>query len=236
MKILVGIQPTGNIHIGNYLGTLKKAIELQEEHEVLFMIADLHSMTTVGGDKKHTAKELEALGAKNIFFQSSMRHESLFWELCCKTKTTSLTKMPQYKDKKDNIKNVGFLTYPVLMAADIIASKADIVLVGNDQEQHMELARKLCRINNFDEPTTLKTESPRIMSLTDSSRKMSKSEEKGCLFMWDLDAKRKIMKAVTDRKGRKNLENIFYGLGGKKAPESNSELKKIIINLYENIA
>ena len=228
-KYLFGIQPTGRIHLGNYLGGLKKAIELQENNEVEFLIANLHALTAKTNDEiseniSILKEELKKLGVKTVKIQEN-QETRLAWEIMCSTPVAEMERMTQWKDKGKG--NVGLLTYPCLMAADIILSNPDYVIVGEDQTQHMEFYRKTCKRLNIKQAQTLQTESPRIMSLTNPLKKMSKSEEKGCLFMFDNNSK-KIKKAVTTEEGRKNLENICKALGGE-IKEGNKELKDEII-------
>jgi tryptophanyl-tRNA synthetase len=175
MRILSGIQPTGELHIGNYLGAAKYWAELQKAEECLFMIADLHALTTNQNPETFSATtfqktvELLAAGidpAKSVLFiQSHVKeHTELGWLLNTITPLGELERMTQYKDKakkhKDNI-NAGLFDYPVLMAADILLYKAEGVPVGEDQTQHLELVRLLAKKfntlygNTFPEPKTL---------------------------------------------------------------------------------
>jgi len=234
MKILYGIQPTGIIHLGNYLGGLRKAIELQKNNEVVFLIAQFHAMTACASkellDSNSLAleDELYKLGAKEVGSQSS-EATRLAYELMCRTSLSDLFRMTQYKDKKNKIKNAGFLVYPCLMAADIIISGADCVLVGEDQLQHLELTRQLCRRMKFKIPETMLSETPRIMSIKDPTKKMSKSlGDEHCIYL-DEDCTRKIMKAPTNSDGIRNLEQIARGLGVEydAADNKNSKLRLI---------
>jgi tryptophanyl-tRNA synthetase len=234
MKYLFGIQPTGKLHIGNYLGGLKKALELQEDNEVEFLIANYHALT-----KKDTTETLKAsidlrkalkmLGAKNITTQTA-ENTGLAWKIMCKTPVTELERMIQWKEKGKG--NAGLLTYPCLMAADIILSEASVVITGEDQTQHMEFYKKACSRLNYYPAEQLVTETPRIMSLSNPENKMSKSEPRGCLYLFDKGSDKNIMKAVTNEAGRKNLETICLGLGGE-IKESNKELKEEIIKVYK---
>lgn len=228
-KLLSGIQPSGRLHIGNYLGALKNFVELQNsgQYQCLFFIADLHSLTEDFNpiQKKQQVLDLLAsylaaglspltsLGqAKKslLFIQSQIpAHSELAWILNTITPFGELGRMTQFKDKseqqQENI-NVGLFTYPVLQAADIILYDAQFVPIGEDQVQHLELSRTLARkFNNkfgetFVEPQALLTKTPRIMSLQDPSKKMSKSQPDGCLFIDDSpeEIERKVMSAVTD--------------------------------------
>jgi len=208
-----GIQPTGVIHLGNYLGAVRNWKRLQNEHnELFFSVVDLHSLTTVEprlpgeGDeidglvhtnlRWQTRQMMAALLAcgidaeKAVLFPQSMvsGHAELAWILSCITPTSWLTNMIQYKEKKSQrqVAGHGLLTYPVLMAADILLYRATHVPVGVDQEQHIELTRDIARRFNwsfcnpdrplFPEPQSLYTACPKVMSLRDGTRKMSKSE------------------------------------------------------------
>jgi tryptophanyl-tRNA synthetase len=221
MRILSGIQPTGQIHIGGYLGAFKQWTELQEKGECLFFIADLHALTipqnpkTYAQDTINTAMELLALGldpAKCIIFvQSQLKeHSELFWLLSTLCPLGELERMTQYKDKakkfKQNI-NAGLLNYPILQAADILLYKTDSVPVGQDQKQHLELTQMLAKKFNQKYGETFKEPEPlilkmgaKIMALNDPTKKMSKSSPETCLFLFDEPEiiKKKIMSAVTD--------------------------------------
>lgn len=227
-KIVVsGIQPTGNLHLGNYLGAIKQWKELQEnpEYECRFGIMDLHAMTT-----KNDAEDIMQMhhilihfGIKfdNIFIQSGRREIlKMYWYLACNTSIGQLNRMTQFKEKADkNNQNLGLFSYPVLMAADILALEADLVPVGEDQKQHLELARDLAKKLGLKVPEPLISKScGRIMSLTDPTKKMSKSDpnDNSRINLSD-DAetiRRKIKKAITTEEGRLNLERIFIGCGG----------------------
>lgn len=195
--IISGIQPTGNMHIGNYLGAFKKLVALQEsgKYEQYIFIADLHSMTgTMSADERRdqivtTAAELLALGIDpkktTLFIQSHIpEHAELAWILNTVTPVAELYRMTQFKDKSErqekNI-NAGLLTYPVLQAADILLYKATEVPVGQDQVQHLELTKDTGRWFNkrygeyFPEVKPLLSETPKIMSLLEPTKKMSKS-------------------------------------------------------------
>ncbi len=222
MKIFSGIQPTGELHIGNYLGAIKNWTELQKENECMFCVVDLHALTVFQDPeifRKATYNkviELLSLGLDSekctIFIQSSVKeHTELAWILNTLTPVGELERMTQYKDKskkhKDNI-NAGLLDYPVLMAADILLYKSQAVPVGQDQTQHLELARTLAKKFNatygqtFPEPKTMISEAgAKIMSLQDPARKMSKSDGPETIisiFEDPLSMQEKIMKAVTD--------------------------------------
>ncbi len=195
MKLFSGIQPTGTLHIGNYFGAIKNWVELQKKYDSLFCVVDYHSLTgSVNPEElsKQTldlAMDLIACGIDPIksilFIQSSVpEHTELTWILSCFTPFAELQRMTQFKEKSQkNIKNInaGLLYYPILMAADILLYKAEVVPVGHDQLQHLEIARTIARKFNkkigktFPEPKGLLTPSPRIMSLTNPQEKMSKS-------------------------------------------------------------
>jgi len=222
MRIVSGIQPTGNIHIGNYLGAIKQWISLQEKNECVFMIVDLHALTAPYDPKTLQEKITEKLIAyvaagvdpekAIIFVQSEVKeHTELAWLLNTICPVGELERMTQYKDKskkfKDNV-NAGLLNYPVLMAADILLYKAEGVPVGKDQAQHVEMTRTLAKKFNskfgktFPEPKELMPEfGSKIMSLTDPKKKMSKSDDpKSYISLFDLpeDIEKKIMASETD--------------------------------------
>jgi tryptophanyl-tRNA synthetase len=245
--LVSGIQPSGKLHIGNYLGALKNFVDLQNsgDYACHFFIADLHSITEpfAAREKQRQIMELSAdyLAAgldpkkSTLFTQSRIAaHSELMWILSTITPMGELERMTQFKDKslrqKEHI-NAGLFTYPVLMAADILLYDARVVPVGDDQLQHLELTRTLARKFNatfgetFIEPKGLLTKTPRVMSLKDPSKKMSKSQPEGCLFLDDEpDAlKAKIARAVTDshtaiaydpehRPGLANLLEIYAAL------------------------
>jgi len=219
--ILSGIQPTGKLHIGNFLGALKNFVELQNQYECYFFIADYHSITENYDPKlkqqqvMELAKDFLAAGLNpkkcTIFIQSYIpEHLELNWIFNCVTPISYLERMTQYKDKasrqKENI-NMGLFDYPVLQAADILIYKATAVPVGQDQDQHVELTRQIARFFNnrfgqtFIEPKTLHTEAPKIMSLLTPDKKMAKSlGDSHCLYIDDEPQviKEKLAKAVTD--------------------------------------
>lgn len=247
MKIISGIQPSGELHIGNYLGAIKNWVKFQDgNNECLFFIADYHSITEDCGPKQKSkeildlATDLLALGLgpkKSVIFQQSQIpfHTELTWIFNTLVKIPELERMTQFKDKvkkqKHNV-NVGLFDYPVLMAADILIYKAEAVPVGEDQVQHLELTRKIARRFNdkfgktFPEPKSILTETPKIMSLTDPTKKMSKSGgDKSYIALADSPEiiKEKIKSAVSDSggslslklrttKGGDNLLSIFNAL------------------------
>jgi len=231
MRIVSGIQPTGNIHIGNYLGAIKQWISLQENNECVFFIADLHALTVPYDPKELQNKIIEKLicyiaagldpDKSIIFVQSQVKeHAELAWLLNTICPVGELQRMTQYKDKskkfKDNI-NAGLFDYPVLMAADILLYKAEAVPVGKDQEQHVELTRMVARKFNqkfgqtFKEPKEIVPKfGGKIMSLTDPKKKMSKSDDpKSYISLFDSpeDIQKKIMSAETDS-GKDIIYNV----------------------------
>ncbi len=226
--ILSGIQPTGKLHIGNYLGALKNFVELQNKYESYFFIADYHSITENYDPKIkqqqiiNLTKDYLAAGLNpkkcTIFVQSYIpEHFELAWIFNCITPIAYMERMTQYKDKsarqKENI-NMGLFDYPVLQAADILIYKANAVSVGQDQDQHVELTRQIAKFFNnrfgqtFLEPKTIHTEAPKIMSLLMPDKKMSKSlGNNHCIYIDDEPEiiKQKIAKAVTDTGDGKSL-------------------------------
>lgn len=234
--VLSGIQPTGTPHIGNYFGALKQWVALQDEYQCSYCVVDLHALTvkqdpsTFASQSFETAATLLALGVdpdrSTLFIQSQVpQHTELSWVLTTLTPMGELERMTQYKEKsgqhKTNI-NAGLFAYPILMAADILVYKAGIVPVGEDQVQHVELARVLARKCNkaygsiFPEPKPMLTKSSRIMSLVDPAKKMSKSHgEKSYIALTD-DPKTiaaKLAKAVTATSGgsktHPGVRNLF---------------------------
>ena len=222
MRIFSGIQPTGAIHIGNYLGALKQWVELQKKNECVFCIVDLHALTSPF-DPKHlqesiTEKAIAYISAgvepekSIIFVQSHVKeHSELAWLLNTVTPVGDLTRMTQYKDKSKKYEknlNAGLLNYPILMAADILLYQTEAVPVGEDQLQHVELARTIARKFNqkfgetFKVPeASLPKMGAKIMSLADPTKKMSKSDgPESYIGLFDEPEviKAKIAKAVTD--------------------------------------
>ena len=200
-KIFSGVQPTGNLHLGNYLGAIKNFVELQKEKEnqCIFCVVDLHAITVKQDPKelkkniRETAATFIACGidpAKSIIFNQSMvpAHSEAAWILSCVSRIGWLNRMPQFKEKagKDKEKaSIGLYSYPILMAADILLYDATHVPVGDDQKQHLELCRDIAQKfnNDFDAEDFLKVPEPliqkkfsRIMSLKDGIKKMSKSD------------------------------------------------------------
>lgn len=239
MKLLYGIQPTGRIHLGNYLGGLKKAIE--EGAEIL--IANHHARTTLSPEEIDKYEEamydqLIHLGVKeeNILGQSEENLE-LAWMIQCVTPMGDMERMTQYKDKKQGA-TVGLFTYPCLMAADIILSGAEGIIVGKDQEQHMEFYRRTCkRLGVKNVASVIFTDTPKIMSVRDVEKKMSKSlGDEHCLYLGDHDQnERKVMLMPTDKPGMKNIVAIAKGLGVAVVPRNMRITKEKIINALEEL-
>ncbi len=231
MRIFSGIRPTGDIHIGNYLGAIKQWIELQEKNECVFCIVDLHAITTPYKPEEMQKNIFEAaiiyLAAginpekSIIFVQSQVKeHTELAWLLNTITPMGELQRMTQFKEKAKKhpeYVNAGLFNYPVLMAADILLYKTQAVPVGKDQEQHVELARSIAKKFNqkfgetFLEPKLLIPKTgAKIMSLVNPKKKMSKSDEpKSYISLFDTpeDIKKKIMTATTDS-GKDIIYNI----------------------------
>lgn len=248
--LISGIQPSGKLHLGNYLGALKNFVDLQNsgKYDCYFFIADLHSLTESYTPEEKRKQILNltadylAVGLdpeKSVIFLQSqvLANSELAFILNTITPIGELRRMTQYKEKSQNEKetsNVGLFTYPTLMAADILLYDAKFVPVGDDQLQHLELARTLARKFNskfgkvFIEPQPLLTKSPRVMSLGDPTKKMSKSAPQTCLFLEDSpeEIKSKIKRAVTDsgsevkfdqnkKPGLSNLLDIYSALSEK---------------------
>ena len=253
-RIFSGAQPTGNVHLGNYLGALKNWVELQREYESFFCIVNLHALTVQQDPKlllektRDLARIYLAVGIdpeiSTIFIQSDVpEHAELTWVLNCVARQGELERMTQYKEKarkqQENV-SVGLFDYPVLMAADILLYHTDLVPVGEDQKQHLELTRDLAIRFNRDYGETFKVPDAfipkmgaRIMSLSDPLKKMSKSDDdpNGCvLLMDDADTvRRKFKRAVTDsgteirfdqsRPAINNLLEIYHLITGKAQAE-----------------
>ncbi len=260
MRIFSGIQPTGELHIGNYLGAIKQWNSLQHQNNCIFCIVDLHAITVPYDTEKLSNLILEkaviylAAGIDPekaiIFVQSHVKaHTELCWLLNTITPLGDLYRMTQYKEKSQKGKkneNAGLLNYPILMAADILLYDADIVPVGEDQKQHVELARSIARKFNskFGETFTLPkeqlpTEGARIMSITNPKKKMSKSDpEASYISLFDSPEaiKKKIKSAVTDtyktikydkekRPGISNLLTIYSLFSEIEVKEVEKEMK-----------
>ena len=259
--IFSGVQPTGEIHIGNYLGAISQFVSNQDEYKSIFSIVDLHAITIPQNPKELLNRTRQVLAiflasgidpTKNIIFNQSQvpEHTQLAWILNCTARVGWLNRMTQFKDKagknKENA-SIGLYTYPILMAADILLYSASHVPVGDDQKQHLELARDIAHKFNTDYDTDifrlpeplLNKSSTRIMSLRDGSKKMSKSDisEYSRILMTDSNDEItiKIKKAKTDsmnmpssaeeassRPEIENLLNIYCACSG--------ESKDIIIS------
>lgn len=258
--IFSGVQPSGKMTLGNYLGALKSWTDLQKEFECYFSMVNMHAITVPQDPEVLKRQTIELLAQfiacgidpeeNTIFIQSHVpQHAELNWVLCTMTYMGELNRMTQYKDKSKKSEanlNAGLFTYPVLMAADILLYQADVVPVGDDQKQHMELARDLVeRFNNRFSKTFVVPEgyypkgTARVMSLQEPEKKMSKSDsnENGFILLSedaDTTAK-KIKKAVTDsvgivrytdeQPGLKNLINIYSAMTDKSVEE--------IVAMYE---
>ena len=273
-RMLSGIKPSGQLTLGNYIGALKEFVKYQDDYEMYVFIANLHTLTQYQ-DPNVLKKNLEDTVAlylacgldpkkTHIFMQSNvMQQAQLGFILSCNTALGELNRMTQYKDKMlkgEEGLSAGFYVYPTLMAADILAYQADYVPVGEDQKQHVELTRDLAIRFNHRYGDTFKVPEPliakvgaRIMSLSDPTKKMSKSDEsdKGCIYLLD-DPKlayKKVMSAVTDslgvvkydvtnQPGVSNLLVIYASLSGRSiddlvsefAGKGYGELKKAVAN------
>jgi len=259
-KVLSCIQPSGMLTLGNYLGALKNWKNMQEEFDCTYAVADLHTITVRQEPAKFrqqiysTAALLLALGIDNekstLFVQSHVpEHSQLAWILSCYTQFGELSRMTQFKEKSlkhaDNV-NAGLFSYPVLMAADILLYKPDLVPVGADQKQHLEIARDIAtRFNHtygdvFTVPDAyIPKVGARIMSLQEPTKKMSKSDENVNSWVAILDSKddiiRKFRRAVTDseacvcmgenKPGINNLIGIYSSVTGKSTAEIEKEFE-----------
>ena len=254
-RIFSGAQPTGNVHLGNYLGALRNWVALQHEYESFFCIVNLHAITVPQDPKTLVEKTRELAriylsvgidpNVSTVFVQSDVHeHTELTWLLNGVARTSELERMTQFKDKArkqgENV-SVGLFDYPVLMASDILLYQTDLVPVGEDQKQHLELTRDLAIRFNRDYGQTFRVPEPfipkvgaRIMSLADPMKKMSKSDEEsdaGCVLLLDSDdaVSRKFKRAVTDsgteirfnpnRPAINNLLTIYHLLTDKSSDE-----------------
>ena len=253
-RVFSGVQPTGNLHLGNYLGAIRNFVPLQQTHECIYCVVDMHAITVWQEPRELAANTREVVAAyiasgidpsTNIIFNQSKvsAHAELAWVLNCVARIGWLNRMTQFKDKagKDREKaSVGLYAYPVLMAADILAYRATHVPVGEDQKQHLELARDTAQKfnNDFGAPDFFPLPEPlimgpatRVMSLRDGTKKMSKSDPSDLsrITMRDSadDIAKKIRKAQTDpdplpetveglkgRAGADNLVGIYAALAG----------------------
>ncbi len=257
--ILSGVQPSGTLTIGNYLGALRNWAQLQYDYNCYFCVVDLHAITVrqVPAELRQNCLKTLALylavgidpNENALFIQSHVpAHAELAWVLSCYTMFGELSRMTQFKDKSakhsDNI-NAGLFTYPVLMAADILLYQPDLVPVGNDQKQHIEIARDIANRFNNTYSETFKIPEPympkagaRVMSLSDPTSKMSKSDNgDGSIFLLDDrdTVMRKIKRAVTDsgseiryaegKDGINNLMSIYSAFNGKSFAEIEKEFE-----------
>ena len=259
--ILSGIQPSGVMTIGNYIGAVKNWLPMQDEFNCLFMIADLHSITVRQNPQELRKRCLEFISLYlacgldpekcSLFFQSHVHeHAELGWILNCITYMGELSRMTQFKDKTKNAKDAnigsGLFTYPVLMASDILLYNADMVPVGVDQKQHLELTRNIAERFNQAFGETFKVPEPyiakvgaKIMSLQAPEKKMSKSDENVNGYISVVDdadtVARKIRRAVTDSEGSvrrgegkagvENLMSIYSAFTGKDFDEIEKEFE-----------
>ena len=258
-SVLSCIQPTGDMHLGNYFGAVKNWVELQENYNCVYGVVDYHAMTMPYDVKKLRNNTWDliinmvsvGINPENIFVQSLVpEHSELGWIFNCFCSYGQLTRMTQFKDKsqqvnegaKDGFISVGLLDYPVLQAADILIYRADYVPVGKDQEQHLELTRDIAqRFNNqvgkeyFVLPEALYTETPKIRSTADPTRKMSKSAgEKHYInvFADESRIRKQIRSAVTDTgneqssgmsEGVQNLFSLLKAANGMEAFQHHME-------------
>ena len=260
-RFLTGLQPTGCLTLGNYIGAIKQMVKYQEEYDSFIFIADMHAIT-IPKDPEKLKNDIRDLIAiylacgidpkKNtIFIQSeNIYHANVSWILECNTPYGQLGRMTQFKDKSQKHENfmAGLLTYPILMAADILIYDTDCVPVGKDQKQHVELARDIAEsfnkrynTNFFKLPEPLiPEEGEKIADLLDPTKKMSKSAEnqKGVIFLLDSekDIRKKIMGATTDsemsvkfdrenKPGISNLITIYHELSGLSINEIEEKFK-----------
>lgn len=256
-RIFSGIQPSGELTLGSYMGAIKNWVALQDEYECVYCIVDMHAITVRQNPTDLRRRALEQLAQyiacgldpqKSILFIQSHapQHAELGWILGCYTQFGELSRMTQFKQKSqqhaDNI-TAGLFTYPVLMAADILLYQADLVPVGEDQRQHVELTRDIAqRFNGVYGETFVLPEAfipqmgARVMSLGNPENKMSKSDPEGCVFIMDKPEviQRKFKRAVTDsemavkydkdnKPGVSNLLTIYCAATGKSMEEAEAE-------------
>lgn len=254
--LLSGSTTTGSLTLGNYIGAVRNWTKMQDEYDCFYMVADLHALTVKQDPAEFRERCLSFLAQylacgldpiKNVIFMQSQvpAHAELTWILTCHTPMGSLNRMTQFKDKSQQTReiNAGLYAYPVLMAADILLYQTDLVPVGEDQKQHLELTRDLAESFNKKFGLTFKVPEPfisklgaRIMSLQDPTKKMSKSDEDANNYVSLLDAPKKIEKkiksAVTDsetpprvyfdlekKPGISNLMTMYSALTGKSYEE-----------------
>ncbi len=254
-RIFSGIQPSGELTLGSYMGAIRNWVKLQDEYDCVYCIVDMHAITVRQNPADLRRRAIEQLAQyiacgldpeKSILFIQSHvpQHAELSWVLGCYTQFGELSRMTQFKDKSakhaDNI-TAGLFTYPVLMAADILLYQSDLVPVGEDQRQHVELCRDIAQRFNgvygevFRLPEAFIPKlGARVMSLGDPTSKMSKSDPDGCIFLMDKpeDIARKFKRAVTDsdtercvrfdpaeKPGVSNLMSIYAAVTGKEQEE-----------------
>ncbi len=254
-RMLSGIKPSGQLTLGNYIGALREFVKHQDEYQMIVFIANLHTLTVYQDPKELSTNLRDTIALylacgldpqRSIIFMQSdvMAHAQLGFILACNTYMGELNRMTQYKDKLakgEESMTAGFYEYPTLMAADILIYDPDFVPVGEDQKQHVELTRDVAIRFNNKYGETFKVPAPlipsvgaRIMSLSDPTKKMSKSDalDKGCIYLLDKPetARKKIMSAVTDligivqydpinQPGIANLLTIHSTLSGTPIPE-----------------
>jgi tryptophanyl-tRNA synthetase len=268
-RVFSGIQPTGDFHVGSYVGALRNWVALQDDYdETIYCVVDLHAMTIpyeaadLRAGRHESAKMLLAVGVDPerslLYYQSEVpQHVELAWILGTLTGLGQLERMTQFKDKADRAKqNLGIFAYPVLQAADILVHKAHAVPVGDDQAQHLELTRDLAQRFNarfgdeFPLPETITPEiGARIMSLTDPTAKMSKSDpsERSRILLKDSSAQisKKVKAAVTDagadvaydwetKPGISNLLELFSVLAARPIPELVAEYSGAGYGVFKN--
>lgn len=250
-RLFSGIRPSGDLHLGNYLGAIKQWVEIQKQHEAIFAVVDYHAITTPFEPKKlkkltyqtlawYLAAGLDHRKVTTIRQSDIPEHTELAWLFNAITPLADLERMTQFKEKAAEQRGgvtAGLLNYPVLMAADILLYGAELVPVGADQVQHIELAREIGRRFNsrfgklFVEPKPLLTKVPKIMSLTNPDQKMSKTGASGIALSDPPSAiRQKVMAAVTDTKPQPPIMSAgvanLFGILTLVAPEEAGKLKK----------
>ncbi|MCS4537186.1 tryptophan--tRNA ligase [Mycoplasma sp. CSL7475-4] len=267
LRLISGIKPTGDLTLGNYIGALKNFVKMQDDYDAYYFVADLHGLTTGGVDPSENIRARKEIVAmylacgldpqkSTIFYQSDIyEHAYAQWLMTSEVSLGELSRMTQFKDKAQKLEKqdngtekipVGLLMYPVLMAADILIYNADVVPIGEDQKQHMELTKIIAERLNKRYKTQFKLPKgvippvgARIKSLTNPESKMSKSDKsvKGTIYLHDNPdvAYKKIMKAVTDsenkvyiadhKPGVLNLLNIYASLAEITLEEAEQKFK-----------
>lgn len=266
-RIFSGIQPSGDLTLGSYMGAIKSWVALQDEYECVYCIVDMHAITVRQNPADLRRRAMSQLAQylacgldpekSVLFIQSHVpQHAELGWILGCYTQFGELSRMTQFKQKSqqhaDNITS-GLFTYPVLMAADILLYQADLVPVGADQKQHVELCRDIAQRFNGIYSETFTVPEPfipkmgaRVMSLGNPENKMSKSDPEGCVFLMDKpeDIQRKFKRAVTDsdtlvkfdpanKKGVSNLLTIYCSATGKTVEEAEAEFAGLGYGIFK---